>query len=467
MAPPPPPRGTGGNGVDRRIIAAVVAVALAIGGGLVAKSGSGGKQQSASGSIKGAPEIFLEPVADSGPGPFTSTVEQGPAPTTTTTAAPPTTAPGASSTTRPGTEATAIRGVSGSKPGLYGGTRSNSTCDRNQLITFLQANPAKAAAWAQVQGITPDQIPTFIHSLTPVRLQADTRVTNHGFANGKATPRQSVLQAGTAVLVDDRGEPRARCACGNPLRLPVAAQTAPTYTGKAWPGFSPAATTVVAPAPAPVQSFTLTDPATGAPFSRPAGTDGPADGAAALPPGGPELPTSSSSTTTTTMAPTTTTTAATTTTTRPTGAVMDVASEGTVSASSTYGANEYPTSLAVDGDATTSWFSAGPGKDGTSSYTWTGKQEDLIDSVTVLSNRLNQRPDFRVGFGFARVKIDVYAAATGGAPVFSQTVELPGSPDPDVTVQPNVRGRRIVLTFFGSEDPGCGGFAELQVGVVR
>ena len=43
-----------------------------------------------------------------------------------------------------------------------------------------------------------------------------------------------VLQAGTSVLVDELGEPRARCACGNPLRLPVAAQAAPTYVGKAW-----------------------------------------------------------------------------------------------------------------------------------------------------------------------------------------------------------------------------------------
>jgi hypothetical protein len=40
-----------------------------------------------------------------------------------------------------------------------------------------------------------------------VILQRDTRVTNHGFRNGRATPTQSILQAGTAVLVDEYGVP--------------------------------------------------------------------------------------------------------------------------------------------------------------------------------------------------------------------------------------------------------------------
>ncbi|MGH3907098.1 MAG: DUF6777 domain-containing protein, partial [Pseudonocardiaceae bacterium] len=42
----------------------------------------------------------------------------------------------------------------------------------------------------------------------------DTRVTNHGYRDGKATDRQAVLQAGTAVLVDEKGRPRVKCGCG-------------------------------------------------------------------------------------------------------------------------------------------------------------------------------------------------------------------------------------------------------------
>ena len=41
-------------------------------------------------------------------------------------------------------------------------------------------------------------------------LRADTAVTNHGFRDGQATELHSVLQAGTAVLVDDQGQPVAR-----------------------------------------------------------------------------------------------------------------------------------------------------------------------------------------------------------------------------------------------------------------
>ena len=65
-------------------------------------------------------------------------------------------------------------------------------------------------------------IPTYIGTLTPMQLRADTRVTNHGFVDGHATSLQSVLQAGTAVLVDDQGRPRVKCGCGNPLFYLVA-----------------------------------------------------------------------------------------------------------------------------------------------------------------------------------------------------------------------------------------------------
>jgi hypothetical protein len=442
------------------IAGAVVLVLVLVGGGM-ALSG-GGKDQSAAGRIQGAPEIFLEPVSESGPDPFSASVDTAPSTTTTTASTTTTTtvpSSASTATTKAPGEATAIRGVSGSQPGLYGGTRSNSSCDRAQLLKFLESNPAKAAAWAGVQGIQPGEIAAFIGKLTPVQLKADTRVTNHGFANGKATPRQAVLQAGTSVLVDERGEPRVRCACGNPLRLPVAAQTAPTYVGQAWPGFAPEKTSVVAPAPAPVQSFALTDPATGQPFSRPVGGDGTTDTALA--------PTQSS---TTTSAPTTTTTAATTTTvvTRPSGTAVDVSSEGLAQASSTFNGSEFPAALSVDGDATTSWFSAGPGAGGSTQYTWIGPRDDFIATLAILNNRLHENPDFRTRFGFGHVRLEIFkGGATSGTPEFRQEIDLSGSPDPNVNIQPNVVGNRVVLTFTGHEDPECGGFSELQVGVIR
>ncbi|MGB3039512.1 MAG: DUF6777 domain-containing protein, partial [Candidatus Nanopelagicales bacterium] len=72
--------------------------------------------------------------------------------------------------------------VPGGKAGLYGGTLKTSQCDKLQLITYLAANPDKATAWAQVQGIGVDAIPTFVNKLTSVVLRSDTMVVNHGFA---------------------------------------------------------------------------------------------------------------------------------------------------------------------------------------------------------------------------------------------------------------------------------------------
>src|SRR5205823_14856495 len=95
-----------------------------------------------------------------------------------------------------------VAGVSGGQPGLYGGTQNNASCNVPQMIDFLNRNPDKASAFASVQRISRDQIPAYLNGLTPVILQTDTRVTNHGFRNGRANPFQAVLQAGTAVLVD-------------------------------------------------------------------------------------------------------------------------------------------------------------------------------------------------------------------------------------------------------------------------
>ena len=111
-----------------------------------------------------------------------------------------------------------------------------------------------------------------------------TRVTNHGFDNGNATPVQSVLEAGTAVLVDHFGVPRVKCYCGNPLVEPEPVKTDPSYRGPQWQGFQPSVVQVVTPAPQPVTVIVVVDVKTGEPFGRPVGTDGGSDTNATLPP---------------------------------------------------------------------------------------------------------------------------------------------------------------------------------------
>ena len=159
--------------------------------------------------------------------------------------------------------------VAGTEPGLYGGTQNNQSCDPQKLVKFLASEPAKAAAWAGVLGITPTQISKYVAGLTPAILRADTRVSNHGFANGTATVLQSVLQAGTAVLVDNHGIPRVRCSCGNPLTEPEPVQA--TYTGTPWPSFDEHHVVAITNGP-PTDTFTLTDPTTGSTYTQPTGT---------------------------------------------------------------------------------------------------------------------------------------------------------------------------------------------------
>lgn len=208
------------------LVAVVAVVALA-----VVLTRPGGKADNAGG------EVFLQPVAASGPDPFTEStvVKDAPPPPESTPPSPQgTVGPSASPTGPVGT-----RSVSGSAPGVYGGTRNVASCDVEKLIGSLGADPAKNAAFAQAQGIQPAEVPGYLRSLTSVQLRMDTRVTNHSYRDGKLVPYQAVLQAGTAVLVDDRGVPRVRCACGNPLGPPVPLKAAPKRFGQTWPSYQP------------------------------------------------------------------------------------------------------------------------------------------------------------------------------------------------------------------------------------
>lgn len=290
-APPPPnplpssapPTSTGGR--RNLVIIGVLAVLLLV-AGVVAVIALTGEEASA--------DVALEPIGVEVPDPFTATValgeEQLPA-TTTTTASSTTSASSTSAAPRPGAAGGA---VSGSAPGLYGGTRDTGSCDPEKLIAFLTNEPEKAAAWAAVQGIDAAEIPSFVRKLTPVVLRRDTRVLNHGYRNGKATPRPAVLQAGTAVLVDDFGIPRVKCGCGNPLAEPRPITSGTRYTGTAWNGFRPA-NVVVVRQDVRVDVFVLVDVRTGDPFRRPTASKGDDDAPAT--PGTAASTTSTSSTT--------------------------------------------------------------------------------------------------------------------------------------------------------------------------
>ncbi|HTK64984.1 MAG TPA: DUF6777 domain-containing protein, partial [Pseudonocardia sp.] len=165
--------------------------------------------------------------------------------------------------------------ASGDAPGLYGGTLQNS-CDSAGMVSFLQANPDRASAFATVEGIEPAAIADYVTGLTPVTLRADTAVTNHGFANGGATSLQSVLQAGTAVLVDQFGVPQVRCSCGNPLGDANKSNAGGNYSGSTWSGLSSDRVDVIRPASAPIREFVLTD-SNDERFSRPTGSHGDKD----------------------------------------------------------------------------------------------------------------------------------------------------------------------------------------------
>ena len=178
-------------------------------------------------------------------------------------------------------EATGTLTTTGTTPGLYGGTRDNTACDPAKLAAYLTDNPDKAKAWAAVQNIEPDQIADYINTLTPAYLTTDTLVTNHGFKNGKATPRQAVLQAGTAVLIDDAGTPRARCSCGNPLTRPATTTnvTKATTTGTPWPSFATDTVTTITTGPTlgtddTPDTFTFTDITTGDTYQQPPASAG-------------------------------------------------------------------------------------------------------------------------------------------------------------------------------------------------
>ena len=277
-------------GADRPVrLCAPVAVLLAVAGLAGCGSSGGGSTTSSTSAsgVTGSSEVVAAPVSTAGNNPFTPKVGND--------------RPGV----RPPASASSSSGgpvsYNSSLPGLYGGTRNYSSCDKPRLVTFLEQNPAKASAWATTLGIQTTQISKYVSRLTDVILRTDTRVTNHGYVNGVADPIQSVLEAGTAVLVDQYGRPVVKCYCGNPLTPPVL-YSSPVYTGPLWVGFSTTNITIIQQSVTIINQFTLYDPSTGMEFKRsPNGHDGPYINV--VPPTGSQSSTSTSTTTGSTPTP--------------------------------------------------------------------------------------------------------------------------------------------------------------------
>jgi len=175
--------------------------------------------------------------------------------------------------------------VTGSDPAVFGGSRDTRVCDTEQLVAFLtdEENADKAEAWAEVLDIEVDEIEEYVDGLTAVRLRWDTRVTNHGYRDGEARPFQSLLQAGTAVLVDSTGVPRVKCNCGNPLLPPepiegdtdgaLDVEDVAQNPDDAWPGLDPAEAVTITPGEE-VEEVVIVDVDEGGLIERPVGSDG-------------------------------------------------------------------------------------------------------------------------------------------------------------------------------------------------
>lgn len=257
---------------SRTLVAACAFAAVLL---VVAGCDSGDRGQASNGSTGG--ELFLQPVADRGPDPFTASTD-----TSTASRPPVTRTPQSAPTGSP-----QVRTLSGATPGLYGGTRNAGSCDVEKQIRYLDADRAGARAFGEVSGIATASVPDYLRQLTPVVLRADTRVTNHGFGDGRATGFQAVLQAGTAVLVDNRGVPRVRCACGNPLGPPVVVDGNPGTRGRSWRGYRPAQVVMVTPAPDVITDITIVDVGDNTWIERPVGHDGHRHDHVVPPPDGP------------------------------------------------------------------------------------------------------------------------------------------------------------------------------------
>ncbi|MFF9838358.1 DUF6777 domain-containing protein [Streptomyces sp. NPDC013740] len=245
------------------VATAALASALLIAGCSSGGAGEAGAEQTAAAPAR---EVLLQPAGAQGPDAFTPSTAQEGAPAR----------PGSAPEGITGSPVPAARLVTGATPGLYAGTRSVASCNVAQQVALLTAEPARTRAFAEAAGIPEANVTGWLRGLTPVLLRSDTRVTDHGYRDGRATAFQSVLQAGTAVLVDQYGTPRVRCACGNPLRAPAAGPGA-VHTGRPWPGYAPDRVVAITPTGGVVTGLVIANLADNTWLERKTGSDGDQD----------------------------------------------------------------------------------------------------------------------------------------------------------------------------------------------
>ncbi|MGW0859251.1 DUF6777 domain-containing protein [Streptomyces sp. NPDC002690] len=195
-------------------------------------------------------EVVLQPAAARGPAPFTRSTAGAVPGAEDAQPLPANGAPAA---------APVVHTVTGDAAGLYGGVRNTPSCDVAAQADLLTEDSGRARAFAGVAGIEAVQIPGYLRALTPVVLRADVRVTDHGFAGGAPTRFQTVLQSGTAVMVDSRGLPRVRCASGDPLAPAVPLTGRVADRGERWPGYAPERVLDVAPSTRVLESLVIAD----------------------------------------------------------------------------------------------------------------------------------------------------------------------------------------------------------------
>ncbi len=245
---------------DRRIILAAAGIAAAV----IAVAGSAFALQAGQPDIAGravplvtqsahsadAPSVpsgmvRLVPAAAAGPAPFAAAIRVA-VPTLSSDAV---AAVAAARANWPIDPTVGVALVEGSSAGVYVGDPGQPDCRVSELGTAVTAAGAATGAWAAALGIAPDQVTSYLATLTPVLLGSDSWLAVSDLTAGAAVPTAAVLQAGTAVLIDASGTPRVRCADAAPLTaadaLPFADQLT---TGVPWAGYDPASVIGIRPA---------------------------------------------------------------------------------------------------------------------------------------------------------------------------------------------------------------------------
>ena len=142
---------------------------------------------------------------------------------------------------------------------------------------------------------------------------------------------------------------------------------------------------------------------------------------------------------------------------------MSITQQGSVSASAEFG-NDYVAIKAADLDESTSWFSTGPEATPTE-FLWVGTRDDCLTHIKVVGNGGHSNSSFRTDFGFGEATVQVLTEAD--EVVYSKSVDLTGTPDPNIDLDPNVMGRKIKLLLSGHESDDCGGFGEIYITATR